>query len=463
MSRLDILPQAAPRFVDTPSARGSSATPDGQGSSGNSAAQGFDALLEGLSGNLQKDGNASASDVSTLAGDEADRATGEPAPDDSDSLQALLSNALTDNGFGDATGFQASGAALATLEALLPRILEQASNGERVGDRQSGSSSGVPNLLLLQQGSEEIDLANPGLGARLPIDVQKQETHFRPIVEGFDLASSNPEAVDPSEPGPVVNDVLTRALKAAGSGGLQQSDRTLPTQAAPAEAVDSASAQTADEREGINRISPGTRNDRSDVQGPSPAGGTKAEGTSLPPATLQQIAGTIIDDAESLSGSQPTSLPGDGSNRVATAKASAGALRVLHLQLKPAELGLVTIKMRLAGDGLEMELQTESEETAELLRNDAEKLSSLLRVSGYRPDAITIHSTEAAAHDRSSFQRPQQGSQSQGQSFEQGAASGQGDSSRHRQGQQERGGPDVRKGSDQAQTPGSSGSGGVYL
>ena len=77
MSRLDILPQAAPRFVDTPSARGSSATLDGQESSGNSAAQGFDALLEGLSGNLQKDGKASALDVSTLAGDEADRATGE--------------------------------------------------------------------------------------------------------------------------------------------------------------------------------------------------------------------------------------------------------------------------------------------------------------------------------------------------------------------------------------------------
>ena len=119
--------------------------------------------------------------------------------------------------------------------------------------------------------------------------------------------------------------------------------------------------------------------------------------------------------------------------------------------------------MRLAGDGLEMELQTESEETAELLRNDAEKLSSLLRVSGYRPDSITIHSTEAAANDRSSFQRPQQGSQSQGQSFEQGAASGQGDSSRHRQDQQARGGADVRNGSDQAQAPGSSGTGGVYL
>jgi len=462
MSRLDIPPQPAPRLVDASSTRNSSAASDGQENNGNPAAQGFDALLEGLSGNLSRDGKISSQRDFALAGGETDGATAE-APGDKDSLQALLSNTLPDAGFGATAGFQAAGAAVSVLEGLLPRILEQASNGERVGDRQSGSSAGAPNLLLAPQGSGEIDLANPGLGARLPINVQKQETHFRPIVEGFDLAPANPEAVDPSEPGPVANDVLTRALKASGSGGLRQSGHAMPTQAPSTEPFDIAVAQTADEPEGIIRISPGARNDRSDVQGPSPAGGAKAEGASLPPATLQQIAGTIVDDVEKLSASQPSSVSSDGLNRVAMAKASAGALRVLHLQLKPAELGLVTIKMRLAGDGLEMELQAESEETAELLRNDAEKLSSLLRVSGYRPDSITIHSTEAAANDRSSFQRPQQGSQSQGQSFEQGAASGQGDSSRHRQDRQERGGADVRNGSDQAQPPGSSGSGGIYL
>ncbi|WP_246529101.1 flagellar hook-length control protein FliK [Microvirga zambiensis] len=463
MSRLDILPQPSPRLADASSARSRSVSPDGHEGNGNSAAQGFDALLENLSGNLQKDGKTSALQDFAFPGDETDGPETNLSSDESDSLQALLSNALSDNGLGDATGLQTAGSAISVIEGLLPRILEQAGNGERVGDRQSGSSGGALNLLLSQQSGSEIDLTNPGLGARLPISVQKQETHFRPIVEGFDLAPAGPEAGGAAEPGSATNEILAHTLKAARSAGTPQSDRPSTMQAVSSNAPAPVVSEASKEAEGAQTIAVEPRKDRSETQGAQQMGSSKAEATSLPAGTLQQIAGAILDDVESLSTVQHSSMPSDGLNRVATAKASAGALRVLHLQLKPAELGLVTIKMRLAGDGLEMEIQAESEETAELLRNDAEKLSSLLRVSGYRPDAITIHSTEAAANDRSSFQRPQQGSQSQGQSFEQGAASGQGDSSRHRQDQQERGSSDIRKGSDQAHASGSSGSGGVYL
>jgi len=462
MSRIDILPQAAPRLADSSPARNAPAALDGQETSGNSAAQGFDALLENLSSSLQKDGKASTLQDHAQAGDEADRAMADVLPDESDPLQVLLSNALSDNGIGGAPAPQIPGAAISVIEGLLPRILQQATNGERVGDGQSGSSAGALNLPSQLNGSE-IDLTNPGMGARLPISVQRQETHFRPIVEGFDLAPANPETADTAEPGPAANDVLAHTLKAARSAGSQRNDHTSPMQAAPANAPVPAALEAAKDTDGIQTMAGESRKNQIDVQGPQPTGGAKPDGVSLPAGTLQQIAGAILDDVESLSTTRPSSVPGDGSNRVATAKASAGALRVLHLQLKPAELGLVTIKMRLAGDGLEMEIQAESEDTAELLRNDAEKLSSLLRVSGYRPDAITIHSTEAAANDRSSFQRPQQGSQSQGPSFEQGAASGQGESSRHRQDQREQGGSDVRRGPDQVQVPGSGGSGGVYL
>jgi flagellar hook-length control protein FliK len=145
------------------------------------------------------------------------------------------------------------------------------------------------------------------------------------------------------------------------------------------------------------------------------------------------------------------------------AKASAGALRVLDLQLKPAELGLVTIRMRLSGDSIEMEIQAESEETADLLKTDTEKLSNLLRMSGYRPDMITIQSTEAASHDRSSFQRPQQGTQMEGHSFQQGGTSGQGASSRHHEERHGRDGAEVRKDSKGDQGSGGNSAGGVYL
>nr|WP_281432983.1 flagellar hook-length control protein FliK [Microvirga terrestris] len=171
------------------------------------------------------------------------------------------------------------------------------------------------------------------------------------------------------------------------------------------------------------------------------------------------MARAILDDVSEVSGAHQPALQGDGVHRVAVARASGGVLRVLSLQLNPVELGLVTIKMRLSGDSLEMELQVEKQETADLLRNDAEKLSSLLRTSGYRPDVINIQTAESTSHDRNSFQRPQPGMQDQ--SF-QGNADSQNHSSRHHGSH----GPDeaeARNEPKQNRTADSSSSGGIYL
>jgi flagellar hook-length control protein FliK len=203
--------------------------------------------------------------------------------------------------------------------------------------------------------------------------------------------------------------------------------------------------------------------ERADAQKQSQATGAKAESSVLPTSTLQQLAKSIVDDARSVSQPHQPSFQHDGLNRVATARASAGVLRVLDLQLRPAELGLLTIRMRLAGDSIEMEIEAQSEDTAELLRHDAEKLSSLLRSSGYRPDIITIQSTDTTSHDRSSFQRSPQGDQSQSQSFGQGGASGNGSSSGHQEERYTRGSADIQKDGKENFHSGSGGTGGVYL
>jgi flagellar hook-length control protein FliK len=117
-------------------------------------------------------------------------------------------------------------------------------------------------------------------------------------------------------------------------------------------------------------------------------------------------------------------------------RAAEGVVRILHLQLQPAELGTVTIKMRLSGDNLEIELQAASEETAKLLRHDTEKLSALLRGSGYRPDVITIHSGQAEANQQNGApsqrqpafgQPPQQDGSQQGGAGQQGQPQREGD------------------------------------
>jgi flagellar hook-length control protein FliK len=153
-----------------------------------------------------------------------------------------------------------------------------------------------------------------------------------------------------------------------------------------------------------------------------------------------------------------------GFERLTSTRASEGVLRVLNLQLQPAELGLVTIKMRLAGDGLEMELQVASEETAQLLRNDTEKLSSLLRGSGYRPDTISIQvgRTEAAAQDGGFSQRQDTMSQSQQQGFHQGTAN-QGGRSRQQDDGYTHEGTGVRNDANDEDFSAARSSSGIYL
>ncbi|MFE1600196.1 flagellar hook-length control protein FliK [Methylobacterium sp. ID0610] len=110
-----------------------------------------------------------------------------------------------------------------------------------------------------------------------------------------------------------------------------------------------------------------------------PTAGTSRP-SALPGATLPHLAQAIASQA-----AQPASAPAQG------------PLRILTLQLKPADLGSVQVVMRLRGEELEMNLKTSQAETAELLRKDAGMLSDLLRNAGYKPDIITIQAGNADA------------------------------------------------------------------
>jgi chemotaxis protein MotD len=302
------------------------------------------------------------------------------------------------------------------------------------------------------------------LGSKLAVSVQNQETHFRPIVEGLSSTSADlGTSISNDEIGPTTESRVAGKPKGAEIKDQRPGAGDGLTQALTDMAVEAEATKRNEEQEVVKDGSLHRASDRTESQKQSPIGASKAEAASLPPSTLQHLAKSIIGDVKGLSEPQQPSFQHAGLNRVATARASAGVLRVLDLQLKPAELGLVTIRMRLAGDSIEMEIQAQSEDTAELLRNDAEKLSSLLRVSGYRPDVINIQSTDAASHDRSSFQRPQQGTQAQGQSFEQGAAAGQGNSSRHQGDRYGRGGSESHKDGKEGLPSDGSHTGGIYL
>ncbi|WP_195904240.1 flagellar hook-length control protein FliK [Microvirga lotononidis] len=382
---------------------------------------------------------------------------------DADPLQDLLPEVSSREDADDGSAVEAGNSAFAIIENLLPRILARTGNGGHADAGRSGTSFASPSLAMMQPDLEDLSPTNAGLGSKLAVSVQNQEAHFKPIIEGLTGAPTDSGLPLPSEEiGQMPVNPLQEKLRSGGVKGLQPDSTDETLQAVAGAAADAEVAVTDDERGAVRSTASDRMMDRLDVQKQAPINGAKSEAASLPSSTLQHLARSIVEDAKGISEPQHPAFQHDGLNRVATARASAGVLRVLDLQLKPAELGLVTIRMRLSGDSIEMEIQAQHEETAELLRNDADKLSSLLRVSGYRPDVINIQSAESASHDRSSFHRPQQGSTGN-QSFDQGAAAGQGNSSRHQGDRYGTSGRDVHPDGSEGLASGGSRSGGIYL
>jgi hypothetical protein len=70
-------------------------------------------------------------------------------------------------------------------------------------------------------------------------------------------------------------------------------------------------------------------------------------------------------------------------------------VRTLLIQLQPADLGTVTVKMSLKDDALELHIEASQHETAQRLHQDQETLLKALRTAGYLVDGATVRIVEA--------------------------------------------------------------------
>ncbi|MCB5177751.1 flagellar hook-length control protein FliK [Microvirga lenta] len=234
-----------------------------------------------------------------------------------------------------------------------------------------GSSTDL--LAMIQLPTEKMDkdtVPDPTSRSARKISILHQETHFKPV----------PVTALPKAEGTVV-----ASAKAMSAQGALAAEMPQPSQlAGEVEQIDRFHAE-------VEEASQKSQSSPAQVVSPSTEKVATAEAVS-PNPVLQRIVNIMEVEAKRVPLDQNTSgtrtettLPSN------TIRPSDGVLRMLDIQLHPAELGVVTVKMRLAGDRLEMELHASSDETAELLRKDSEKLSSLLRTSGYRPDVVTVH------------------------------------------------------------------------
>lgn len=132
----------------------------------------------------------------------------------------------------------------------------------------------------------------------------------------------------------------------------------------------------------------------------------------------QQIADRIIGEAASAQ--EPASRPAVPLEQTAMKP----TLKVLQIQLQPAELGNVSVRIELKDRGLTLHVAADRPETADLIRADQDGLSKLLRSAGYTVDAGSIRVVESGDRTSAAQQGGQQGAHSNPQSSPQSHSGG---------------------------------------
>lgn len=119
-----------------------------------------------------------------------------------------------------------------------------------------------------------------------------------------------------------------------------------------------------------------------------------ADKAALPVSTgspMEQIAPRLIDTAREMKAADRAAATASTSS---PATPSAGPMRVLSIDLHPAELGSVTVRMSLAGDTLGVQIEAERSETVRMLQNDASALSDMLRTAGVQVEGVTVRAAQ---------------------------------------------------------------------
>ncbi|WP_331300520.1 flagellar hook-length control protein FliK [Methylobacterium oryzae] len=294
-------------------------------------------------------------------------------------------------------------------------------------------------------GADASPRAGPNPGSPLKVEVLDRAVHFRPVlpdaarraraapVSAPSPLPAAPNAADAADaqlqpgrsgsPDPVaaksqpawiaLTDKVAAAAKAAVPLDTDREPRSGPATASAAATGldvegDLATGADSRSRSGIARTVLAATG-RQGPAGDPVQGGSYGSGTGpgqLAPA-LPTIAAAIKDGIERAAAAEPE-LRVSADPAIPTAPD--GPLRVLKIQLRPEDLGTVTVELRLTNGQLETHLRASRPETAAMLQRDSAILTDLLKQAHYRPE-ITVGPVRPGDAGPSAG-----GSQSQGQS-----------------------------------------------
>ncbi|HWB44307.1 MAG TPA: flagellar hook-length control protein FliK [Hyphomicrobiaceae bacterium] len=107
---------------------------------------------------------------------------------------------------------------------------------------------------------------------------------------------------------------------------------------------------------------------------------------------MQQVVTRIAAELAAAEGSPaPATPPADPGAKIVYGS----PVRILHIQLQPAELGTITVRMSLHDSELRIHLNADRRATADMLQSDGDTLSNALRSAGYRVDSLNVQFASA--------------------------------------------------------------------
>jgi hypothetical protein len=240
-------------------------------------------------------------------------------------------------------------------------------------------------------------------------------------------ASTVAESVDPTTVATSFGDA--RSVEAASSSGDGSSDRrpVAATADRPAPSVDMrsatfdardnvatptiASAVTGDAPNVSAAPSAATVDDGAGAAAPEPIGtlAILAPATQLPTAFAELLAPqarSLIASASLAPSATVTAAP---AANVGEAQRQSVAPKILTIELEPAALGAVTVKMKLAHSGIDMRISVESTEALHRLDATREKLVEAMQSSGCTIDSCTIQIGQSVADAANAQAAPDNG------------------------------------------------------
>ncbi|SFM54040.1 flagellar hook-length control protein FliK [Methylobacterium pseudosasicola] len=316
--------------------------------------------------------------------------------------------------------------------------------------------------------------------AAAKIEVLGRAVHFKPVVPGgppapdaapagqtkpattevgAEIATATPQIAKPEIP---TLNAAAAALKLAPQIRSEPDPRRAVAAASDGEGEQPAVIAPAQGRavSGVERAvlaAVGERAEDSSAASAAPRDGN-GTATSLPAGSLPLIATAIREELQrATAAAAQGSLPADpGAGAV-----PAGPLRTLKIQLRPEELGVVTVEMRLSNGLLETHLRASQPETAALLHKDTAILTDLLSNSSYRAE-VSVGQARSADAGGSGGSQQQASQQQAASSFADGGARPGNEGARQRQDAQRQATTTRREGerTDEAVRPRD---GGIYL